>query len=126
MLSDLSKLSIRVALWIDYKWDVKYCENQSELRLFVPRPNTRSLGMGLPRPAWVRLNHLCTGVGRFQSSMHKWGLSPTSICECGTLDQTASHLILECSLHGASRGYHRLLVLADEARCWLNNIATNI
>ena len=27
--------------------------------------------------------------------MHKLGLAPTSICECDTLDQTASYLILE-------------------------------
>ena len=38
-------------------------------------------------------------VGRFQSSMHKWGLALTSISECGALDQTAFHLILECLLH---------------------------
>ena len=52
---DQSKLTIRAAQWIDYKWDVKYSEDQSELRLFVPRPSARLLGMGLPRPAWARL-----------------------------------------------------------------------
>ena len=55
--------------------------------------------MGLPRPAWVRLNRLHTGIGRFLSSMHKWGLAPISICKCGTLDQTAAHVILEYPLH---------------------------
>ena len=33
--------------------------------------------------------------------MHKWGLAPTSMCECGALDQTASHSILKCPLHRA-------------------------
>ena len=47
--------------------------------------------MGLPRPSWVRLNRLRTGVGRFQSSMHKCGLAPTSNCECGAVEQTADH-----------------------------------
>ena len=102
------------------------CENQSELRLFFPRPSARPLQMGLPRPTWVRFNYLRTSVGRFQSFMRKWGLAPTSICECGASDIIASHLILECRLHRAPKEYHGLLVVDDDTRCWLNNIAANI
>ena len=40
LINELSKLSIQAAQWINYKWDVKYCEDQLELRLFVSRPNT--------------------------------------------------------------------------------------
>ena len=65
MLNELSKLSIRTAQWIDYKWDGKYFEDQSELRLFFPRPSARPLRMDLPRPAYARLNRFGTGVGRF-------------------------------------------------------------
>ena len=81
--------------------------------------------MSVPRPASIRLNRLRTGVGRFQSSMYKWILAFTSICECGILDQTAAHVILECPLHRAPRGYHGLMVLDDETRYWLSNIAAN-
>ena len=87
LINELSILSTPAARWIDYKWDMKYCKNQSKLRLFVPRPDATSLGMGLLKPAWVRLNRLCTGVGKFQLSMHKWKLVPTSFCECGALDR---------------------------------------
>ena len=66
-----SKLSIRAAQRLDYKWDMKYSEDQSDLLLVLPRPIAKPLGMSLPRPAWVRLNRLCTGVGRFQSFKHK-------------------------------------------------------
>ena len=48
LLYELSKLSIRAAQWIDYKWDVKYGEDQSELLFFVPKPRARPLGIGLP------------------------------------------------------------------------------
>ena len=72
-----------------------------------------SRGMGLPGFAWVPLNCLRAGVGRFHVSMHKWGLVPTSICECHALDQTAANVILECPLHRGLRGYHGLLVLDD-------------
>ena len=68
-----------------------------------PRPNARPLEMGLPKTAWVQLNRLRTGVGRLQSSMHKWVLAPTSICECGKLDQVAAHLILEFPFNHASK-----------------------
>ena len=81
--------------------------------------------MGLPRLAWVQLNRLHTGVGKFRSAINKWGLAPTSICECGTLDQVAVHMISECLLQHAPRRNHRLLVLIDETRRWLNNIAAN-
>ena len=59
--------------------------------------------MGLPRPVWVRLNRFRSGVERFQSSMLKWELAPTSIA----FDQTAAHVILEylLPLHRAHRGY---------------------
>ena len=82
--------------------------------------------MGLPRPALVRLNHLRNGGGRFQSSMYKWGLALTSTCVGGAINQTAAHVILECPLHRAPRGYHGLLVVDDNTLRWLNNIATSI
>jgi len=40
-------------------------------------------GMTLPTRAWVRLNRLRTGVGRFRSCLHKWGMAPSAACECG-------------------------------------------
>ena len=77
----------------------------------------------MPRLTWVLLVCPHAGIVLFQSSMHKWGLAPTSICECGALDQTAANVILKCLLHSASRG---LLVLDNETRSWINNIAANI
>ena len=121
LLNELSKISIRASQWINYKQNAKYSEGQSKLRLYVPKPSTRSLDVGLLIPAWVRLNRFRTSVERFQLSMDKWGLAPTSICEFVALDQTAAHVILE---------YHYIvygmLVLHDETECWLNNFATSI
>ena len=67
----------------------EYCKNASRLRAFVPETGAKPVGMGLPRAAWVKLNRLRTGVGRFHSSMHKWGLAPSPNCECGASEQTA-------------------------------------
>ena len=71
-LSDnLARLGIRASEWTNHKWNAEYCENVSRLRAFVPGTGARPVGMGLPRAAWVKLNRLRTGVGRFHSSMHK-------------------------------------------------------
>ena len=126
LLSDLSEQDIRVRQWTDRKWNAEYSKNTPKLRTYIPKADTRPLGMGLPRLAWVNLNHLRTGVGRFQSSMHKWGLAPTSNCECGALEQTAAHIILDCSLHRAPKGIRGLALLDDDTRYRFNTISASI
>ena len=86
----------------------------------------RPVGMGLPRAAWVGLGHLQTGVGRFHSSMHKWGLAPSLNCECGASEQTADHVLTACPIHRAQHGARGLTVLDDETRCWLNDITASV
>ena len=71
LLDNFARLGIRASEWTNHKWKVEYCENTSRLRVFVPETGARPVGMGLPRAAWVKLNCLRTGVGRFHSSMHK-------------------------------------------------------
>jgi len=53
----------------------------------------------LPRTVWVRLDHLCTGVVRFCSCLHKWGMASSAACECGAEGQTVDHVVLLCPIH---------------------------
>ena len=126
LLDNLARLGIRASEWTNHKWKTEYCENASRLRAFVPETDARPVGMGLPRAAWVRLNRLRTDVGRFYSSMHKWGLAPSPNCECGASEQTADHVLTACPIHRAPHGARGLTVLDDETRCWLNDITTSI
>ena len=103
-----------------------YSENASRLRAFVPGTGARPVGMGLPRAAWVNLNRLRTGVGRFHSSMHKWGLAPSPNCECVASEQTADHVLTACLIHRAPHGARGLTVLDEETRCWLNDITASV
>ena len=87
LLDNLAGLGIRASESENYKWKAEYCENAPRLRVFVPKTGARPVVMGLPRAAWVKLNRLRTGVERFHSSMHKWGLAPSPNCECGSLNK---------------------------------------
>ena len=89
----LARLGIRASEWTNHKWKAEYCEKSSRLRAFVLGTGARPVGMGLPRAAWVKLNRLRTGIGRFHSSMHKWGLAPSPNCECGASEQNADHVL---------------------------------
>ena len=126
LLDNLARLGVRASEWQNHKWKTEYCENASRLRAFVPGTSARPVGMGLPRAAWVKLNFLRTDVGRFHSSMHKWGLAPSPNCECGASEQTADHVLTACPIHRAPHGARGLTVLDDETRCWLNDITASI
>ena len=126
LLDNLARLGIPASEWTNHKWNAEYCENASRLRVFVPETGARPVGMGLPRAAWVKLNCLRTGVGRFHSSMHKWGLAPSPNCECGASEQTADHVLTACPIHWTTHGARGLTVLDDETRCWLNDITASI
>ena len=71
LLDNLPRLGICASKWTNHKWNAEYCENASRLYAFVPETGARTVGMGLPRAAWVKLNCLQTGVGQFHSSKHK-------------------------------------------------------
>jgi len=81
----------------------------------VPTPP----GMTLPRTAWVKLNRLRTGVGRFRSCLYKWGMVSSAACECGAEEQTVDHVVLQFSIHRPPHGLHGLTVLDDETTEWL-------
>ena len=125
LLDSLSEMDVRAAEWTNTKWDMEYSANALSLHAFILKASSRPLGMGLPRAAWVKLNHLRSGVGRFCSSMYKWGLAPLENCECGASEQTADHIISQCPIHRAPRGMFGLMVLDDETRCWLKSLTDN-
>ena len=126
LLNNLARFGIRGSEWTNHNWKTEYCENASRLRAFVPETSARPIGMGLFRAAWVRLNRLWTGVGRFHSSMHKWGLAPSPNHECSACGKIADHVLTACPIHRAPHGARGLTVLDEETRCWLNNTTASI
>ena len=104
LLGSLSKLDICMKRWTKHKWNADYLESTSRLRAFIPRVSSRPLRMSLLRTSWVGLNRLRTGVGRFHSSMYKWGLAPSSNFECGATEQTSDHITSLCLIHHVPRG----------------------
>ena len=95
------------------------------LRTLLPDTGTHTPGMTLPRRAWVRLNRLRTGVGRFRSCLYKWGMASSAACECGA-EQSVEHVVLHCPIHRPPHGLHGLTVLDDETTEWLLNTCPDI
>ena len=92
------------------------------LRTFIPDTGTHPPGMTFPRIAWVRLNRLRTGVGRFRSCLCKWGMSSSAACECGAEEQTVDHVVLQCPIHRPPHELHGLTVLNQ---WFLNRVQSN-
>ena len=113
--------SIRAVLWADHQWNGEWADNPTRLRTLIPDTGTHTPGMTLPRRAWVRLNRLRTGVGRFRSCLDKWSMASSAACECGAEEQTVDHVILQCPIHRPPHGLHGLTVLNDETTEWLFN-----
>ena len=116
LLDNLARLGICASKWTNHKWKTEYCKNASRLRAFVPGTGARLGRMGLPRAVWFKLNRLRIGVGRFHSSMHKWGLANSPNCERGASEQTADHVLTACPIHQAPYRTQGLMVLDDETR----------
>ena len=110
LLDSLSKLDIHVKQWTKHKWNADYLESTSRVHAFIPRVSLIQLEMSLPRASRVKLNRLWTSVGRFHSSMYKWGLASSPHCECGTTEQTADHVISSSLIHHVPRGIRGLQV----------------
>ena len=99
LLHKLSELGIHAAQWTNLTWHTEYSKSMSALGIYIPRVSTRTIGMSLTRTAWVKLNRLRNGVGRFGLSKHEWGLASSAKCECGASEQTADYTILTCPTH---------------------------
>jgi len=114
--------NIHAAQWVDHQWNAERADNPTRLRTSIPDTGTHTPGMTLPRRAWVWLNHLRTGVGRFRSCLYKWGMASSVTCECGA-GQTINHVVLHCLIN---RPLHGLTVLDDETTEWLLNTCPDI
>jgi len=113
--------NIRAAQWAGHQWNAEWADNPTRLRILIPHTGTHTHGMTLPRRAWVRLNRLRTGVGRFRSCLYKWGMASSAVCECGAEEQTVDHVVLQCPIHRPPHGLHGLTVMDDETTEWLLN-----
>jgi len=82
--------------------------------------------MTLPRPLWVRLNHLSTVIELFRSTMHNWGLVPPANCNGGAEEQTADHILASSLLYHLPKGTLGLAALDDDTVDWLLRTALSI
>jgi len=116
----------RAALWSDHRWIADWLENTARLCTFIPDIGTHISGMALPSTVWVWLNRIRTGVGRFHSSLHKWGMAHSAAFERGSDEQTVSPCCSSLPNPLIPHGVHGLTVVVDETIKWLLNASPKI
>jgi len=125
LISFSDKNNIRAVQWADNQWNAEWADNPTRLRTSIPNTGTHTPGLTLPRRAWLRLNRLRTGVGRFRSCLYKWGMASSAASDCGT-EQTVEHVVLQCPIHRLHHVQHGLKVLDDETTEWLLNTCPDV
>jgi len=125
LISTSDNNNIRAAQWTDHQWNAEWVDNPTRLPTSIPDTGIANPRMTLPRKAWVQLNRLRTGVGRFCSCLYKWSMASSTACECGA-EQTVDHVVLHCPIHRPLHGLHGLTVLDDETTEWLLNTCPGI
>jgi len=113
----------------DRNWPFCYFivnKNTSRLHTFIPFADSSPPGVALPRPSWVRLNRLRTGVGLFRSTMHKWSLVTSANNRDAAEDQTADHILASCLLYHPPKGTLGLAALDHNTVDWLQRTAVSI
>ena len=125
-LSDLAPPGVTKQSWLRTRWkDDWLAAPPSRLHNFIRDPHSVP-GLDLPRKQWTTLNRLRTGVGRFSSSMLKWGLKDSSVCECGAPEQTVDHILDVCPQHRPPSGREGIVSLDEDTRAWLASTGLEI
>ena len=92
---------------------------RNRLHVFVKDASPTTPGISFPRPAWLKLNRLLTGVGLFRSETHKWSMATTAACESGAKEQTAKHVITSCPIYHYPNGARALSHVDKNVATWL-------
>ena len=103
----------------EYKWSMEWQKNASRLHTFIEDVSPMSPAFSFPRPAWVKLNRLRSGVGIFLTKTHKWGAAFMAACECGAKEQTAKHIITSCPVYHHLNRAHAFLDVKKNLVTWL-------
>ena len=112
--------------WLKAAWKQQWeSAGPTRIHRYIQDPGGGTKGEELPRRQWTLLNRLRTGVGRFKSSMSKWGLVDGTACECGEPEQTADHIITTCPLYKPP-SEAGLFNLGPETRTWLHTTELDI
>jgi len=92
-------------------------KEQSDVQQVIDPPWTKFLAT--PQTAWVRLNHLHTGVGRFCPVCTNGVWPLLQLVSVAQEIKPLTIVVFQCPIHRPSHGLHGLTVLDDETIEWL-------
>lgn len=83
-------------------WQSRWMDIDSQLKLFIPDVSFCPPCHNLQQGHWVKLNHLCSGYGRYKAFMHKIGLEHGPSYTCRELQTIQIDLIcMDMVIHGS-------------------------
>lgn len=85
-------------------------------------PTQLAPGFEYPRAAWITLNRIRTGQGRFNYLIHKWEMVDSPLCYHGQI-QNIKHIIEELLKTMFSGGVLGLRKGGQQVLAWLLNLA---
>ena len=109
--------------WRD-EWDMEM--PFSSMSILIQDPTNKVPGFDLPRHLWVKLNRVRTGHGRCADSFYKWGISPSSTCDCGDPKQTITHIVTQCPLRCYDGSIEEIHAADPDALQWLETLDIQI
>ena len=90
---------------------------------FICDPTVKINGFDLPRKFWSLLNRIRTCQGCCNSCLYKWGIVDSPCCDCGSMDQTIPHIVLNCPLRRFAGDLSELCNFeTSRAKDWLFNL----
>lgn len=104
------------------KWINEWKDENPDILNLIENPTTRQPGFHLQRKEWVTLNRIRTRHGKTGQMLCKWGLRPTSECDCESTIQTIEHIVEECPRRLFSKGMNNLHMATPEAIEWISKL----
>jgi hypothetical protein len=106
---------------MENQWLMQWTEATVNNSVLIKDPTKKLPGFELPRTIWTTTNRIRTEQGRCNYLLYKWGMTESSLCDCGDL-QMVKHIVECCPLSKYAGGMLGIHLGGSAATEWLTNL----
>lgn len=104
------------------EWKSSWNANPPRNSNLVADPSIPITGSHLKRRDCVTLNRIRTDCARTAATLHKWGYTDSTACDCGYPIQTLEHILQDCPLRRFNGTLEDLHLMTTEAVSWIQTL----